>query len=110
MENTHWPHQPIPPGVSVEGDMLGKISTLKFSDHDIMDEKKFPELAREKYLCTKSVPGTGEILLEPQMWATRLEKSGILNLLEIPHFGCSLEINACVKLLLNCVHGGTVVA
>jgi hypothetical protein len=41
------------------------------------------------------------------MWETGLEKSGILNLLEVPHFGHSLEINACVKLLLSCVHGGT---
>jgi hypothetical protein len=41
------------------------------------------------------------------MWETRLEKSGILNLLEVPHFGRSLEINACVKLLLSCIHGGT---
>jgi hypothetical protein len=36
-----------------------------------------------------------------------LEKEGILNLLEISHFGWSMEINACVKVLLSCVHGGT---
>jgi hypothetical protein len=46
-------------------------------------------------------------VLETQVWETRLEKLGILNLMEIPHFRCSLEINACVKLLLNCIHGGT---
>jgi hypothetical protein len=28
-------------------------------------------------------------------------------LLEIPHFGRILEINACVKILLSCIHGGT---
>jgi len=28
-----------------------------------------------------------------------------LNLLEIPHFGWSTKINACVKVLLSCVHG-----
>jgi hypothetical protein len=55
----------IPPGVIIEGDMLGKIVALKFIDHDIMDEHKFPELEHEKYFCTKSVPGTREILLEP---------------------------------------------
>jgi hypothetical protein len=38
------------------------------------------------------------------------KRKDILNLLEIPHFRCSLEINACVKVLLNCVHGGTLVA
>jgi hypothetical protein len=37
---------------------------------------------------------------------TGLEKIGILNLLDILHFGRSVEINICVKLLLSCVHGG----
>jgi hypothetical protein len=63
--------------------------------------RSFLELEREKYLCTKSVSGIGAILVETQMWETRLENSGILNLMEIPHFGRSLEINACVKLLLS---------
>jgi hypothetical protein len=98
---------PVPPGVSIEGDMLDKVVSLKFMDHDITDEQKFPELAREKYLCTKSIPGTRAIVLETQVWETRLEKLGILNLMEIPHFRHSLEINACVKLLLSCIHGGT---
>jgi hypothetical protein len=35
--------------------MLDKVSDLKFMDHDITDEKKFLELAREKYLCAKSI-------------------------------------------------------
>jgi hypothetical protein len=38
-----WSHL-IPEGVIVEGDMLGLIPTLKYVDHDITDEKKFPEL------------------------------------------------------------------
>jgi hypothetical protein len=100
----------IPPGVIIEGDLMGKVVALKFSDHDITDAQKFPELAWDKYLRTKSVPGTGAILVEPQSWVVGLEKSGILNLLEIPHFGRSLEINACVKLLLSCIHGGNFMA
>jgi hypothetical protein len=48
----------VPPGVSIEAYMLGKVVVLKFVDHDIIDEKKIPKLAREKYLCTKSVPST----------------------------------------------------
>jgi hypothetical protein len=60
---------PVLTGVSSEEDMLGKISNLKFMDHDITDAHKFPELARDQYLCTRSIPGTGEILLEPQEWA-----------------------------------------
>jgi hypothetical protein len=59
------PIAPVPDGVSSDEDMLGKISSLKFMDHDITDAQKFPELAREKYLHTRSIPGIGEILLEP---------------------------------------------
>jgi hypothetical protein len=66
--------------------MLGKIVGLKFIDHDIIDAQKFPELARENYLRTRIIPGTREILLETQEWVMGLEKAGIFNLLEIPHF------------------------
>jgi hypothetical protein len=27
--------------------------------------------------------------------------------MDITHFGCSHEINACVKFFLSCIHGGT---
>jgi hypothetical protein len=33
---------PVPTGVSSDEDMLGKISNLKFMDHDITDAHKFP--------------------------------------------------------------------
>jgi len=49
----------IPAGIIVEGDMLGRIAALKFAKHNITDEQKFPELERENYLCTKSIPGIG---------------------------------------------------
>ena len=35
-----------------------------------------------------------------------LERSGLLNLLRIPHFGRGAEVNAVVCILLYCVHGG----
>jgi hypothetical protein len=41
---------PIPEGVIVEGDMLGLIPALKYADHDITDENKFPELVPNKFL------------------------------------------------------------
>jgi hypothetical protein len=48
--------------------MLGKVVALKFVDHDITYEQKFPEMDREKCLCTKRVLVTGAILLETHMW------------------------------------------
>ena len=35
-----------------------------------------------------------------------LECSGLLNLLRIPHFGCGVEVNGMVRIVLSCVHGG----
>ena len=44
--------------------------------------------------------------LTPQAWIASLQPSGLLNLLQIPHFGHSNEINVVVKVLLSCIHGG----
>ena len=35
-----------------------------------------------------------------------LERSGLLNLLRLPHFGHGAEVNAVVRILLSCLHGG----
>jgi hypothetical protein len=35
----------IPLGVTIEGDMLGVVGSLRFSEHDMEDMKKFPYLA-----------------------------------------------------------------
>ena len=39
-------------------------------------------------------------------WARGLEHFGILSLLYMPHFGCSIALNTCVKKLLVIFHGG----
>jgi hypothetical protein len=39
-------------------------------------------------------------------WVKGLAQSTILNVMNIPHFGCHQEVNACVKLFLSCYHGG----
>lgn len=51
-------------------------------------------------------PTTNVEALTPQTWVASLQPSGLLNLLKIPHFGQSNEINAVVKVLLSCVHRG----
>ena len=42
----------------------------------------------------------------PQPWIKELACSMILNVMKIPHFDRHKEVNACVKLLLSCYHGG----
>ena len=51
-------------------------------------------------------PRTKRYELVPMDHVRVLEKSGLLNLLEIPHFGRGIEVNVVVRVLLSCVHGG----
>jgi hypothetical protein len=96
----------IPPGVIIEGYMLGMIRNMKYVDHDLVVVQKFLELATEKYMCTKIHLDSQIVIVEPQEWAAWMEKTRILNLLKIFHFCRSAKIKICVKMLLNCVHGG----
>ena len=51
-------------------------------------------------------PTTKVDALTLQAWIALLQPSGLLNLLQTPHFGRSNEINAVVKVFLSCIHGG----
>jgi hypothetical protein len=41
-----------------------------------------------------------------QPWIKELVQSTILNVMKIPHFNRHQEVNACIKILLSCYHGG----
>jgi hypothetical protein len=47
----------------------------------------------------------GEPINQPLQWETRLEKTGILGLVDLPHFGRGQYATACVKQLLAVTHG-----
>ena len=51
-------------------------------------------------------PATKVEALTPQALIASMQPSGLLNLLQIPYFGRSNEINVVVKVLLSCMHGG----
>jgi len=97
---------PILEGVIVEGDMIAMIPALRYVDHDIIDEKKFLELVPNNFLKNQISSKTHMIFIRPHIWDTRLQKEGILNLFDIPHFGRIQKINVCVKVLLSCVDEG----
>ena len=89
--------------VLVEGDMFAKIPLLKMEDWDLADQEKFPELSPSMYL--ENIPyDDGMVRVEPKSWALGLQKSRLLNLLHIPHFGCSTINDICLHQLLNLVH------
>jgi hypothetical protein len=45
--------------------------------------------------------------VEAHEWVLGLEKYGTLKLFKMTHFKPSNKINACVKVFLSCIHGGT---
>ena len=57
-------------------------------------------------MCRRTDLVTNVEVLSLQEWIENLTPSGLLNLLHIPHFTRSPELNAVVKVLLSCVHDG----
>ena len=60
---------------------------------------------KDLYLPMVPVEGT-PIERIPQDWERGLEKAGLHGLINMPHFGQPTKVNACVKQLLACFHGG----
>ena len=71
------------------GTMIGKIDQLKYVDHDTNDQGKFPQFTPGTYLHSVCYQETGATLLEVKQWAAGLDKAGLLNMLDVPHFGRS---------------------
>jgi hypothetical protein len=68
--------------------------------------KKFPEFVQQVYMDSIGTSPFGDPMMQPKQWVTGLENTGILNLVEIPHFGRGKEVNNCVKQLMAVLHGG----
>jgi hypothetical protein len=60
-------------------------------------------LAPHKYL-TRTKGKNSKVI--PQAWTHNLAQSTLLNVMKIPHFERHQEVNACVKVMLSCYHGG----
>jgi hypothetical protein len=93
----------IPKGIRIVGSQLGQILLLKNNDFNLGDWKNYAMLAPHHYLTktTRKKP-----CLVSQPWIKGLAQSTVLNVMKIPHFGHHQKVNACVKLLMSCYHGG----
>jgi hypothetical protein len=90
-------------GIKAVRPQLERIPTLKISDYKLGDCKSYGMLGPHMYL-TKTKGKKSKII--PQLWTMDIARSTVLNVMKIPHFGRHEEVNACVKLLLSCFHGG----
>jgi hypothetical protein len=93
----------LPKGIHAVRVQQDKIAALKFNYFNLGDRKNHNMLAPYKYL-TRTKGKNSKII--PQPWMMNLAQSTLLNVMKIPHFGRHQEVNACVKLLLSCYHGG----
>jgi hypothetical protein len=93
----------LPKGIRAVHAYQDKITALKFRDFNLGDVKVYNMLAPHKYL-TRTKENNLKII--PQSWTHNLAQSTLLNVMKIPHFRRHQEVNARVKLLLSCYHGG----
>jgi hypothetical protein len=96
----------IPEGVQATAGLLGCIDKLRYADHDVSDTGKFPEFMQQVYMEILGTGPLGDPVLQPKQWIAGLFNTGIMNFLEIPHFGRGKYVNNCIKKLLAVLHGG----
>jgi hypothetical protein len=76
---------------------------LKFNNFNLGDKKVYNMISPHNYLNrTKGK----NLKIVPHSWTMSLVQSILLNIMKILHFRRHQEVNACVKLLLSCYHGG----
>jgi hypothetical protein len=93
----------LPKGVCTVHTDQEKLTGLKFSDFNLGCRKVYSMLSLHKYL---TITKGKNPKIVPQQWTHNLVYSTLLNVMKIPHFGRHQEVNACVRLLLSCYHGG----
>jgi hypothetical protein len=86
--------------------LLVCVERLKYSDHNVVDARKLPEFAQQVYMDIIGTGPFGDPMMQPKQWAASLENTGILNLVDISHFGRVKEVNNCVNKLIAVLHGG----
>jgi hypothetical protein len=93
-------------GVKTMPKLLGCMKKIRYLDHDVAEIGKFHEFAQHFYLDNIRIGPFGDPILQPNPWEAGLENIGILNLLEIPHFGRGKGVNNYIKQLIAVLHGG----
>jgi hypothetical protein len=93
-------------GVRVTGNLLGHVEKLHYSDHDVTEIDKFLEFSKKVYLENVGIVPFGEPINQPSLWASRMDKTRILGLLDIPHFGRGRDAKKYFNKLMVITHGG----
>jgi len=65
--------------------------------HDVRNIDKLPEFVKQVYLERREVNTIGVPIMDPKKWIQGIYNTGIMNLLEILHFGKDKDVNNFVK-------------
>jgi hypothetical protein len=87
----------IPSRVCVDDDMIGGVTTIKYSNHDVADVTKFLNLASHNYLESRGEGSSSMTVLESTQWILGLYNTGVMNLQDVSHFVRVKHINAHIK-------------
>ena len=92
----------IPKGMVCTSDIVPALMHPRYRYHNWL---ALEDVRKEPYRPIVSVEGASiEHIL--QDWARGLDKIGLLGLINMPHFGRQTKVNACVKQIFACFHGG----
>lgn len=92
--------------VPFEGLHLARIPLLKMEDLDLANHDRFPHLVTANYVKHIYYVDSGVIVLEMVEWIRRVENSGLLKLLWVPHYHGTTINTTYVCQLLTLVHDG----
>jgi len=73
---------------------------------DLADHERFAQFVTKNYMKQIYYKDSGVTMLEPIEWINGVDKSGLLNLLWVPHYHCSNITTTYIRQLLNLVHDG----
>ena len=82
-------------------DIVLSLMRMKYEDHDLL---ALEDVIKDPYV-QKLVVGGGPIERILQDWMHRLDRAGLLGLINMSHFGRLNEANVCAENLLAWYHG-----
>lgn len=92
--------------ITFGGLCLAQVRLLKMEDWDLDAHERFPHLVMVNYMKRVYYKDSSVTVLELVQWIRRVEKSGLLNLLWVPHYHCSNINTTFIRQLLTLVHDG----
>lgn len=97
--------EPLPKEVQAIPPLHGRLPTLRSLDYNIQYFTLFFDLKAKSYTKTIQLDD-GMKVVQYKKWTRNLRQSGIMTLLDVQDFECSVSANCYIKFLLSRFHNG----